>query len=76
MNLIAEKMKPNGQTYSPDCWHTYLKGKFLGMQEFELPSGQTMIRANSSAKLDTSEFGDYMMQVEAWAAENGVWLDE
>ena len=46
------------------------------MQEFELPSGQTMIRANSSAKLDTSEFGDYMTQVEAWAAENGVWLDE
>lgn len=73
---VSENIKPNGQQFSIESWHEYMKAKFLGMQEFELPSGQTLVRANSSAVLDVGEFNDYMTKVEAWATENGVWLEE
>lgn len=76
INLLSEKVKPNGQQFSPESFHTYLKCRFLGMRELQMPSGQAITVPVSSADLDTSEFNDYMTQCEAWAAEMGVYLED
>lgn len=76
VHLLSEQLKPNGQQFSPDSWHLYLKGRFLGMTEVELPSGQVLTRTVSSAGLGVSEFAEYMTQVEAWGAEQGIYLPD
>lgn len=74
-HILSETVKPNGQQFSPESWHEYMKGRFLGMTEIELPSGQVLVRANSSANLSVSEFSDFMTQVEVFCAENNVYLE-
>lgn len=76
VHLIAENLKPKGVEYSPDTWHIYLVGKFLGKIDVQLPNGRTVTQPVSTSKLSTSEFNDYMHAVEAWAAEHGVYLSE
>ena len=76
VTTISEKLKPEGKTYSPEVWHTYLRGKFLGQTDIQLPNGRTVTQPNSTAKLDKSEFNEYMTQVEVWAAEHGAYLAE
>ena len=77
INLLSEQVKPNGAQYSPESWHCYAKGRFLGMRDITLPSGQTVTVPLSSADLDTAEFSRYMAEVEAWAAsEAGVYLPD
>ena len=76
LHVIAEKLKPQGAEYSPKVWHEYLKSRFLGTEEFKLPNGKTLNIPLSTADLETSEFNDYMTQVEAWAAQHDVWLDD
>lgn len=76
LHALSERIKPNGTQYSAESWHEYWKGKLLGVEEIKLPNGKTYQRPNSTADLGKDEFGDYMTQVEAWAAEHGVTLDE
>lgn len=76
IHLIAESIQPNGQQFSAESWHTYMKGKYLGMRDITIPSGQVITIPVSSADLDTAEFHTYMTEVEVWAAENGVYLPE
>lgn len=76
IHMIAEKVKPEGQSYSAEVWHQYFKQRLIGADEVKLPNGKTHIIVKSSADLDTGEFTDYMSQVEAWAAERDVYLDD
>ena len=76
LHMIAEKLKPEGQTYSADTWHTYFKQRLIGADEVKLPNGNTHIVVKSSADLDTSEFADYMTQIEEWAASRDVYLED
>jgi hypothetical protein len=76
LHRIAERLKPNGQAYSADTWHVYCKSKWLGCDDVTLPNKKTLAIPRSSAALDVAEFADYMGQVEAWAADKGVYLDE
>ncbi len=69
-------MKPNGETFSADTFHLWAKSKFLGAVEHKLPGGKTLLVQNSTADLDTAEFNDYMTKVEAFANENGVYLED
>lgn len=73
---IAENVKPGGQAYSAEQWHTYFKSKLLGCEEVKLPNGQVFQIPRSSADLDTGEFADFQTQVEAWAAEHDVYLQD
>ena len=54
-----------GEYHAPDVWHTYLAGRFLGMEPGPYGTG---VR-KSTARLTVGEFSDYMTQIEAWAAE-------
>jgi hypothetical protein len=74
LHEISEHIKPGGQTYGAETWHCWAKSKWLGVDEFKLPSGRTLLIPKSSADLDTDEFSDYMTKLEAWAAEHDVFL--
>lgn len=76
LHLIAEKVRPLDRSYSPESWHTYFKSRFLGCDDIPLPNGKTVVQPKSSAALDTAEFADYQTQVEAWAAERDVYLED
>lgn len=65
-----------GQRFVADAWHEYFKGKFIGKEEIKLPNGEIFNRPISTTTLDVLQFGEYMTQVEAWAAEHGILLGE
>lgn len=76
LHILSERLPVRGEIYSPQAWHAYMKSKFLGCTDLRLPNGKTHVVPNSTAALDTAEFGAYMDRVEAWASEHDVWLDE
>lgn len=76
LSLIAEKVKPEERAFSTETWHTYFKSRYLGCDEHKLPNGMTMQIPKSSADLDTAEFTTYMNQVEEWARDRDVWLED
>lgn len=76
LHEIAETLRPNGQVYSADQFHTYYKARFLGVDEVRLPNGDLMRMPKSTADLDVEAFSDYLTKVEADAAMRGVFLDE
>ena len=73
---LSDKLRPGGETYSPKQYHLYYKEKFIGATDYRLPNGKVLTIPNSTADLDVAEFSEYMEQVEADAAERGVYLDE
>ena len=60
----------DGQWYSPEIWHEYMKRRFLGVEPG--PFGEVVPK--STAKLSTLEFSGYCDQIEAWCAEEGIVL--
>lgn len=76
LHAIAEKVKPEDKQYSAETWHSYWKLKLIGGNDVTLPNGKVMVIPKSSAELDTGEFQEYVSQIEAWAHERGVYLDE
>lgn len=68
---ISEQLKPEGVQYSPDTWHEYFKQKILG-KDTMLVDGEPVQVVKSSTKQTVREFTDYMIQIEAWAAERNV----
>ena len=73
---MAESIRPRGQVFSAETFHLWAKSKFLGCVDHVLPSGKTLTIPNSTADLDTAAFNDYMTQVEAFANERGVYLED
>lgn len=68
---IAAGLWMDGRQYSDTVWHEYFARQFIGC--IDLPGGgQSSI---STTTLSIAEFGDYMTQVEQFAAANGVPLE-
>ena len=65
---IAEKKQVEGKYYTVDSWLEYFRQMFIGVEE--MPSGKT--KGLPTSKLSTSEYNDFMTQIEAWASENDV----
>lgn len=76
IHVIAEKLKPQGNAYSPDAWHEWFKQRYLGADEVKLPNGKVIQIRHSTADLDTAEFNEYMAKVEQWGIEHDVFLEE
>jgi hypothetical protein len=72
---MAAKLIPGGQAYSAEQYHTYYKSRFLGCDDVTLPNGRTLAIPRSTADLDVAAFSAYFDQVQADAAERGVYLD-
>lgn len=75
LNEIA-MLEVQGERYSPETWHEYFKVRFIGAEDVKLPNGKTVTRTLSTTDLDVAAFGDYMTQIEAWAAQHGMLLGE
>jgi hypothetical protein len=75
-HAAADKLRPQGQTFSAEQYHVYFKSRFLGCDDVKLPSGRIITIPRSSADLDTSAFNDYMTQVEADLNARGVYLED
>lgn len=65
-----------GQRFITESWHEYFKGRFIGKEEVKLPNGEIFNRPISTTTLDVMQFGEYMTQIEAWAAQHGILLGE
>jgi hypothetical protein len=74
LHEISDRVKPGGNSYSAEQWHTYFKSRYLGCDEVVLPNLKTLTIPRSSSALDVAEFGEYLDKIEAWAAERDVWL--
>lgn len=57
----------NDRLYTDQVWHEQFKRQFIGCEE--LPDGS--LRGISTTSLSVDEFGEYMLQIEQWAAEQG-----
>lgn len=75
-HLMADKLRPQGQAYSAETWHVYMKQRYLGCDDVRMPNGKVIPIPRSTADLGTDKFNEYMYAVEAWANEHGVYLDE
>jgi hypothetical protein len=73
---LADTLRPGGNAYSPATLHIYYKQRFLGCDDVSLPNGKTLTIPRSTANTDSPEFAEYVTQVEADAAERGVYLDD
>lgn len=74
---IAEQAYANGQQFDKDVWHEYLARKFGVLEELTLPDGEIISRRKSTTQMTVSEFGEYMENVEAYAAMNlGVTFEQ
>lgn len=60
-----------GRQFTDQTWHEHFKRQFIGCEELAMPDGKTELRGISTTKLSVEEFGEYMVQIEAWAAEQG-----
>ena len=65
-----------GQRYASETWHEYFKARFIGREEVKLPNGEIFNRPMSTTTLDVVQFGEYMTQIEAWAASHGILLSD
>jgi hypothetical protein len=76
INEISDKLRPQEIQHSPEVWHVYFRQRFLGSKDVILPNGKTLLIPTSTSGLPVDEFNAYMMEVEVWAAEHGVYLPE
>lgn len=76
LHALAENLRPNGQVFSDKAYHEWAKSKFLGCDEVKLPNGATLVIPHSTADLDSGAFAEYATQVEAYANERGVYLED
>jgi hypothetical protein len=69
---IREAMQELGNTVSPDDVHYFLKSEVAGMKSpiYDLNGEVVGWRVDTSTKLTTQEFENYMEQCRAWAAEH------
>ena len=69
LKQIANQAMFDGKQYSDECWHEHFKGEFLGY--VDLPNSRKM--AESTTKLNVTDFAIYVTKVEAYAvSELGV----
>ena len=74
---LAANVKAKDGLYHPALWWKVMsKDRWLGYDEFQKPNGETIYALKSTANLDVEELNTFMAEVERYAAERGVWLDD
>jgi len=76
LHAVSEKLRPGGKQYSAESYHLWAKSKWIGCDEMKLPNGAVLLMPRSSADLSTEKFADYMTQLEAWANDLDVFLED
>lgn len=60
----------NGQQYSAEVWKEFVRRKFIGVEEIDLPDGTRIDRGISTTALSVHEFSELIEQVHQWAADD------
>lgn len=76
LHAMADKLKPGGRIFSADTFHVWARSKWLGCTDHVLPNGRSLSIPKSTRDLDVAEFNEYMTEVEAWANDRGVFLED
>ena len=76
MRVSENVRSKDNEFHSPMWWKTMMKAQWLGFMEFRKPDGQVIQVLKSTADLDVAELNDFMTQVEAFAAQKGIYLDD
>lgn len=65
----------DGRQYDEETWKEYIRCKFIGTEEVDLPDGRRTMRGLPTSSLSVEEFANLITQVQAWAAsELGIEL--
>lgn len=67
LQQIADGCQPGGVTYDVEWWKEYIRRRFIGTEEMQLPDGTRMERGISTTTLSVGEFADLIDRVTAWA---------
>lgn len=67
---ISEQAWVDGKQFSPEAWKEHYKRKFIGTEEFILPSGEIEIRGISTTSLDVGGCADFITKYQRDAIEN------
>jgi hypothetical protein len=76
LNEISEGLPVQGVVHSSKSWHLYFRSKFIGCEDTTLPTGTVVSQPISTTTLDIGSFGEYMTQIESWAAGHGLLFSE
>ena len=69
VNLIGKELG-----YKKDETHVLLRDKFLGYNEYKSKKGEDIRELRSTTKLNTTEFKDYLEQIDYLVADYGIVL--
>lgn len=71
--LVVNMFREAGELASPEYVHRYLKGQVGGMKKpVSNPDGTKGWDVDTSTKLTTAEWEDWMTAIRAWAAQFGL----
>ena len=74
---LAANVKAKDGLYHPhQWWKVMCKDRWLGYDEFVRPDGSTITVMKSTANCTVEELTEFMNEVEKYAAERGVWLQD
>ncbi len=59
----------NGRQYSAETWKEFIRRRFIGTEEIDLPDGTRIERGISTTALSVHEFSELIEQVHQWAAD-------
>ena len=75
LNELATNAWINGKQFTPDTWKEFVRQKFIGTEEIDMPDGRRIERGISTTTLSVQEFSELIEQINEWAAsELGVIL--
>lgn len=69
-------LEQHGNTYEPEEIHEFLKARVGGLRKVVIAPGGPEIVTQSTARLSTTEFQEYLAKVVAWAAEFDLQIPE
>jgi hypothetical protein len=67
LTQIAERVHPDGQSFTMEAWKELACSKFIGTEDIVLPDGSRRTRALSTSSLSVGQFADLIDHVTAWA---------
>lgn len=76
LTQIADGYQPGGVAYDVEFWKEYVRRRFIGTEEMQLPDGTRVERGLSTTTLSVGEFADLIDRVQHFAvAELNIDLD-
>lgn len=66
---IAENAWIDGKQYGKETWHEFFARRFGIMKEIVLPDGEITLRRESTSEMDVETFQNYLLRIEAYAAQ-------